>query len=266
MRTYKIITLTLAAAMMLQSCNFSSKVVSRDQLDAVSAERDEAKKALKATQENYIKQNTEMTAILQELASLTKQTAALQLNVESGNAPLSQAEMIDESLDNLRKRIDDLEAQAAKVRSLDKQLAISVATIKELRSTVDTQQQEIVSLKKAIEEKDAAIQQKDETIVKQGNTITEQSATIQSKESELKKVLDKQTEMLFQAGRELEALGDVAEEVLSVSGKKNKTKVGSFKKSIYEKALVYYNEAAAQNHEGAIEQIFSLKQKIGEIE
>ena len=68
-----------------------------------------------------------------------------------------------------------------------------------------------------------------------------------------------QAMMLFQAGVDLEELGDQSPDV---KWKKNKEKVGMMQQTIYKKALEYYREAEAQGYTPAEARIASLKAKI----
>lgn len=106
------------------------------------------------------------------------------------------------------------------------------------------QQKEIDRLIAVVSDKDATIGRQNTLISVQKDTISDQLKTIQRQKEELRRSLDRQTEMVYQAGLEFERLGNEADQMLAVSGKKDKEMVRSYKKAIYEKAAECYTQAA----------------------
>lgn len=251
MRILKVILAVGVITAAIRSCDIDVPYVTREALETAQNETKEAMQVLQSVQDNYARQNRELSSILAELSDLSCQTTALQLNPENGSGQLTQAEKIDGSLDAIRIRIDCLEKEAERARKLDKDMALSVQTIRKLRATVANQQKEIDNLKVVITDKDATISRQSTVIAVQKDTISEQLQTILRQKAELRHSLDEQTEMVFQAGCDFERLGDEGEQTLNVTGKKDKEMVRAYKKAIYEKARQFYNTAANMNHAGA---------------
>lgn len=265
MRILKVILAVGLTALAIKSCDFEMPFVLSEALEDSKKETKEAKQNLQSVQENYAKQNRELTAILEEISELTCQTISLQIDSENGNRQLTQAEQVSEGLDRVKYRIDRLEKEAERARQLDKDMAISVKTIKKLRATVANQQKEIDRLVAVISDKDATIGTQNAVISVQKDTISGQMQTILRQKDELKRSLDRQTEMIYQAGLEFERLGNEADQMLTVSGRKDKEMVRSYKKAIYEKASEFYNQAANMNHAGAKGRIEVIDYKIASI-
>ena len=68
---------------------------------------------------------------------------------------------------------------------------------------------------------------------------------------ELKRSLNQQIEMVYQAGCDFERLGDEGDQTLNVTGRKDKEMVRAYKKAIYEKASQFYHTAANMDHSAA---------------
>lgn len=248
----RIIKVILSGAIILfvinKYCGLDIPLVTREALETSQNETRDAKESLRSVQENYARQNRELSSILAELSELSLQATALQINPESGSRQLTLAEQIDSNLDAIRVRIDRLEKEAERARNLDKDMALSVQTIRRLRSTVANQKKEIENLRNIISDKDATINRQNTVIAVQKDTISEQIQTILRQKTELKHSLDQQTEMVFKAGCEFERLGDESDVALSVSGRKDKEKVRQYKKAIYEKANQFFQQAASKDH------------------
>ena len=251
MRIFKVIMAVAITVAAIKSCDIDIPYVSRESLEVAQNETRDAKQALQSVQENYARQNRELSSILAELTELSCRTTDLHLNSENGDVQLTQAERIDNNLDAIRSRIDRLEKEADRARKLDKDMALSVQTIKKLRTTVANQQKEIDRLRTAVSDRDATISQQNSVIATQKDTIYEQLQTILHQKEELKRSLDRQTEMVYQAGCDFERLGDEGDRTLDVKGKKDKEMVRAYKRSIYEKAGQLYHTAANMDHAAA---------------
>jgi len=251
MRILKVILAVGIAAVAIKSCDIDIPFVTREALETSQNETKNAKQALQSVQDNYARQNRELSSILAELSELSCQTTALQINPENGSRQLTQAEKIDGNLEAIRNRIDRLEKEAERARKLDKDMALSVQTIKKLRTTVANQQKEIDNLRSMVSDRDATISRQSSVIAVQKDTISEQLQTILRQKAELKRSLDRQTEMVYQAGCEFERLGDEGDQALNVSGRKDKEMVRTYKKAIYEKASQFFQQAANMDHAGA---------------
>lgn len=198
-----------------------------------------------------IKQNQELSNVLEELVAIAGSTSALKVDVENGSAEISRTRQIERSLDAVRDRILALErsnsANARKNREYQK-------VIDNFKRIVEEQKTEIENLK-------VVIAAKDKTIASQKQTIDTQSATIASREAELEALLASSAKALYDAGCDLEELGDSAPEV---TWKKNKEKVKAMSASIYEQALSYYKKALEAGYAPASERIVIVQSKLVE--
>lgn len=256
MRTGKITALFL-----LLICCSCGQYVKKETLEASERENKELKESLQSAQENYIKQNKELNAILAELTAISYQTTNLQLNVEQGSAyQMTQAEKISATIQSLKKRIENLEAQARKAREIDKNYAIAVSTIKNLQTTIANQEAEISLLKETINAQEATIQTQKDTIRIQRQDLDKQYELISQQRSQLEETVRKQVNLLYQAGLTFEEIADEGD--FSVSGRRNKINVKEYRIQIYEKAKAFYMSAAEQGHSEANGRIASVDEKI----
>lgn len=265
MRIGKIIYTVAIAALAVKSFDIDIPYVKQEALAVSKQETVDTKRALQSVQENYVRQNRDLAMILEALAELSCQTASLQLNVENGNRQMSMAEKIDGNLDSIRDRIDRLEKEAERARKLDADAALSAQTIRRLRMTVENQQKEIDMLRATVSDREATIRTQSTVIAVQKDTISEQMRTILRQKVDLERSLYRQTEMVFQAGCEFERLGDEGDQLLNVSGKKDKEKVRMYKKAIYEKAGQCFRQAADMEHSGAANRREAIEYKIASL-
>lgn len=255
MRTLQIrIAAILAAAITLLSCtNGKPALVKREALEASEQENAMLRSSLQEAQENFARQNKELGSILAGLAAISRETSSIQLNVETGASQRTQAEQAQRNLESLKARINRLEKEANQARKANKELALAVSTIKELRTTVANQEKQITNLK-------AEIAAREQTIKTQKDTITQQGSLIAAQERALRNAVKDLAEQLYQAGTELEELADSG--LLNVSGRRDKLNVSGYRKQIYGKALASYRKAAAQGHEGAKGRIATVEEKL----
>lgn len=251
MRIFKVILAVGITAVAIKSCDIDIPLVTREALEISQNEMKVATQAMTSIQDNYVRQNRELSSILAALSELSCQTSSLQLNLEDGGGQLTQARRIDNNLEAIRERIDRLEKEAERARILDKDMALSVQTIKKLRATVSNQQKEMDNLRTAISDRDMTINKQSSVIAVQKDTISYQLQTILRQKTELNSSLAKQTEMIYQAGCEFERLGDEGEQTLNVSGRKDKEMVRTYKKTIYNKAAQLFQQAAILEYPGA---------------
>jgi len=257
MRTNKIIIVAVLALVSAVSCkNGQLPFVSRDVLEASENENKELKNSMETMQQSYAKQNQELNSILTELSAISCKTSTLQLHLENEELQQTQAERITDKINALKDRIDKLEQEADRVRKLDKNLAVAASTIKELRQTVANQEKEIDVLKKTIAEREETIKTQESTITEQSSTISEQYQTILDQKNELAKTVAQQTSMLFQAGVKLAAIADNGD--FKISGKKNKSSIIEYRKSIYKEAIFFYEKAASQGLAAAKDSVASV--------
>jgi len=249
MKIYKNLAITAFAAVALVSCDLKSPLVKRSAFEQSEQEKAELQNSLKDLQESYAKQNEDLCDILNDLSVISRKTTQVQLNVEGNSKAMDQVELINSDIDAIRLRIDELEKEADRARKLDKKLAIANKTIKELRETLDIQEARIAELTQAVSKRDATIKTQQGTISSQNEQISSQSAKIASQEAELRQTLEQQVEMLYQAGVSFEDIADNGD--FKLTGRKNKTNLKEYRKSIYETAAEYYQMAADQGHANA---------------
>ena len=257
MHIFKIGTFAtiLSMAALVGSCDFEMPVVSRTALESSMEETQQAREALRSVQESYTKQNKD----------LSYQTTTLQLKTENGVPQVTQVEQINKQLAAVKKRIDNLEKEAARVRRMDKEMALSVQTIKELRATVSVQQEEINRLRRLVTEKDNTIESQTRVIHGQRDTISIQMKTISRQKNDLKKAFDAQTELIYTAGCDFEKLGDDCDEVLNVTGRRDRAKVTEYRKIVYGKALEMFRQAAKQDFPGAQTRVEVVTYKMSQL-
>jgi len=249
-----------AAAMLLVSCGENSPFVKRSTFEKSQNENAELKNTLQDLQSNFAKQNEDLASILSELSSISQRTSKIRLNIENEVAEADTIVMIHEDIDAIKLRIDKLEEEANRARKLDKSLAVATSTIKELRATVSAQEDKIAEMAEAIKSKDATIKIQSSTISVQNDKISTQKETIAAQDAQLKKTLADQVEMIYQAGAALEDIADNGD--FKVVGRKDKTAIKEYRKTIYAKAQSYYEAALAQGHQQAQQSLDGLKAKI----
>lgn len=247
MHTNKIATLALAA-MMLAGC-YNPNITDSPEVEDLKKELAELRKSDSELRSKYIAQNEELSSILNELASITSKTSDLRLNVEMGAARLTQAEQISKSISNIKGRITALEKAADAIGVKNKEFQ---TMIDGLNSVLEEQRQQIDILKVEIETKNR-------TITSQKDTIAMQDMTIKKQMLELENTIAHQAKLLYEAGKELETMGD---QVPEVSWKKNKEKVEEMRQNLYRKALEYYKQSYAEGYYEAKDRISALIAKI----
>jgi len=196
------------------------------------------------------RQNAELSDIMQELAVIAGRTSNLKIDVESGAAELSTAQHIERSIDAIRNRIAKLEQSNAKASRSNKEFQ---KVIDNFKVVVAEQEKEIANLKEEIAQKNVKIKSQQNTIEAQLKTISEQNAILQN-------LLVEQAQALYDAGKDLEAIGDASPQVRF---KKNKQKVEDHATQIYNRSMVYYQKALNAGCEAASERLDSVKIKLG---
>lgn len=254
MHTYKIAAALLLSAGIFCACD--TQVVSRRQYDDLMAELQETKEAKTAIQQGYIDQNKEMGSILAELASISTRTVSLREDVESGKAAMTTAEQIDNSIRNIKARINSLEKENSALKGKNKEFAKMLDGLKDV---IAQKEGEISSLKQEIAAKDETIARQGKTISDQKETISQQLETIEHQNEQLRSKVAQQARMLFDAGSLLE---DIADNVPEVRLRRNKEKVSMLAQDIYKKARSYYQMAAEAGNSDAAEAIASVNAKI----
>ena len=253
MRTLPIISLALSLLLAAGCVTQTGETVPKDDYDAVVQAYEDLKASAEVTRNGYIEQATAVDNILQELSQLSGSTAVLRSDVEQGTARLNQVEMIENSIDEIKGKLERLER-------LTKDNAEYKKVVSSLKSVLAEKEKEIEDLRAEIQSKDRTITEQNEKISAQHGTILLQNETITAQKANLEKAVKEQARMLFQAGQDFEQLGD---ESPTVSRRKDKAKVKSLTLEMYEKAIFYYGKALETGYGEASERIEAVKEKMG---
>lgn len=236
----------VALTMALTACQ--SKVLKKEN-ETLKNELEQKTVQLDQYLKGNIALNQDLSRILDEVAVVSGQTTLLRNNVENGSAKITQAEQIEAHIKSINKKLNDLEKKSSKLNETQN-------TIKQLKLIIKEQVNEIAALKQDIEKKDQKIRSQRDTIVDMDQTIIRQR-------DELKRTVAHQAELLYQAGADLEKIGD---DMPEVTRKKNQIKVGAHTRTIYQCALHYYEQAYAGGYAPANQRIQQIKDKISKDE
>ncbi len=252
MRTLPIIPILLTA-LLAAGCEFApGNSVPKEDYDAVVRAYDELKVSAEATRDSYIEQATAVDNILQELSQISGSTAVLRTDLEQGTARLNQVEMIENSLEDIKGKLGQLE-RLTQDNAQYKKLVASLKTV------IAEKEKEIEDLKAELQARDRTINEQNEMISAQHGTIAQQNETISAQQANLQKAVQEQARMLYQAGVDFEELGD---ESPTVSRRKDKAKVKSLTIEMYEKAILYYSKAQETGYPDAAERLAAVKEKM----
>jgi DNA repair exonuclease SbcCD ATPase subunit len=250
MRTFPLI---LVAAALVTACEFQQDAtVPKEDYDAVVNAYNDLKVSAEATRDSYIEQATAVDNILQELSLISGSTAVLRTDLEQGTARLNQVEMIENSIEDIKGKLNQLERLSqdnAQYRKL----------VSSLKTVISEKEKEIEDLKAEIQARDRTISEQNEMISAQHGTIAQQNETISAQQENLSKAVREQARMLFQAGLDFEQLGD---ESPTVSRRKDKAKVKSLTLEMYEKAILYYSKALETGFQDAEARIAAVREKM----
>ena len=256
MRTLPITTLLLAAVL-AAGCEFQSgETVPKEDYDAVVNAYNDLKVSAEATRDSYIESATAVDNILQELSRISGSTAVLRTDVEQGTAQLNQVEMIENSIEDIKGKLSQLERLTADNAQYRKMIS-------SLKSVIAEKEKEIEDLKAEIQDRDRTIIEQNEMISAQHGTIAQQNETISAQQANLAKAVKEQAKLLYQAGVDFEELGD---ESPTVSRRKDKAKVKSLTLEMYEKALLYYGKAQETGYADAADRIAAVKEKMATLD
>ena len=231
----------LGGLLLAASCDFlvpKGETVPKEDYDTVVQAYEDLKASAEVTRNGYIEQAAAVDNILQELSQISGSTAVLRTDVEQGTARLNQVEMIENSIQDIKGKLDQLER-------LTRDNAEYRKVVSSLKTVIAEKEKEIEDLRAEIVEKD--------------RTISEQNETINAQQATLEKAVREQSQMLFQAGQDFEALGDDAP---SVSRRKDKAKVKSLTVEMYEKAILYYSKALETGYADASDRIAAVREKM----
>ena len=253
MRAYPI-TALLAACLLAAGCEFvrSGETVPREDYDSVVEAYENLRNSAEQTRSEYIEQTAAVDRILQELSQVSGSTAALRTDVEQGTARLTQVEMIEDNIDDIKQKLSQLE-------QLTRDNAQFKKVISSLKAVISEKEKEIEDLRAEIQAKDRTITEQNEKISAQHGTIQLQNETITAQQENLQKAVQEQARLLFLAGQDFEELGD---ESPVVSRRKDKAKVKSLTLEMYEKAILYYSKAQETGYPDAASRITAVREKM----
>lgn len=245
---------------MTASCG---QFVPKSQYDEILDEYEMLREATSETQENYIKQSKAMDAIFVELSSVSRSTVSLKSDIESGQARMTQAEQIENSIADIKAQLAELEALSTSNRQMRK-------TIANLKQVIVAKEEEIQVLKDEIRQKDDTISSQKETISNQEVQISSQAEqinehlnTITQQKQELQKQVNTQAKLLYQAGIDFEEIADASPEIRM---KSNKTKVSNWTRLMYEHSVSYLNGALRSGYQPAKDAIERVQAKLDALE
>lgn len=239
----------LAGFLALAGCVNAPAGTSEEEVNDLRNELAASKADQQALRKQYIEQNEELSAILNELAAISGKTASLRLDVESGSARMTQADRITTSIEGIKARIAALEKSNSVMSGKNKEFK---DMIEGFNKVIEEQELQIATLKDQIKGMG-------DTIKAQKDTITTQNNTILQQKKDLERTVAEQAKMLCDAGIALEEIADNAPQV---SWKKNKEKVGAMAQTIYRKALTYYRQSYDAGYAPAKDHIASVNAKI----
>lgn len=261
MRTHKIALILLSAAFVACAGQHEG-YVPQEEYDALRNEFKELQASSAATRDQFVDQALAMDNIFQELAQVSGSTVVLRSDLEHGTARITQAEQIEKSIDDIKSKLSRLEALTRDNAAYRKMVA-------SLKQVIAEKEQEIDQLKAEIQAKDRTIREQNKTITEQSGTITEQSgtissqkATIEGQQERLRLAVQEQAQMLFQAGVDFEDLGDQSP---TVSRRRDKAKVKSLTREMYEKSILYYSKAQETGYPEAGYRINAVQQKMASL-
>lgn len=240
-----------AALLMVAACKDNGLVAQKD-YDSLQKEYEELKSGSESIRQQYAEQAQAVDSILQKLSQISGSTLVLRTDMERGTAQLTQVKQIENGLDQIKDRMEELEKATKRNKQLN-------GMIKSLKKVIAEKEAEIESLKAEIKKKDATISAQHQTITEQSGTIASQNETINAQKDNLRALLAEQAQMLFQAGVDFEDLGDEAPQV---SLRKNKKKMAEFREAMYQKAIVYYKQAEAAGYPEAAFRITAIEEKL----
>jgi len=250
MRTFKIALLGFAA-LLLWSCE-DPNYVPREEYNSLLEEYSELKSSAEATRTEFAAQAAAVDQILRQLSQISGRTVTLRSDIERGTAELTQVQQIEQSITDIKKQLSELDNISKKSAELGKM-------VKSLQAVIQEKDKEIQSLKEEISRRDATITEQHKTISEQSGTIESQKETISAQKENLRAILAEQAQMLFQAGVDFEDLGDNAP---SVSGRRDKRNQRDFKYAMYEKAILYYEQAKNTGYPEAAYRVTQVREKM----
>ncbi|MBQ3440390.1 MAG: hypothetical protein IJG35_10480 [Bacteroidales bacterium] len=247
------ISALLGLLVLASSCEFpKGETVPKEDYDTVVQAYEDLKASAEVTRNGYIEQAAAVDNILQELSQITGSTAVLRTDVEQGTARLNQVEMIENSIQDIKGKLDQLER-------LTRDNAEYRKVVSSLKTVIEEKEKEIETLRAEIVEKDKTISEQSEQISAQHGTIVMQNETISAQQETLEKAVREQSRMLFEAGQDFEQLGDDSP---TVSRRKDKAKVKTLTVEMYEKAIYYYSKALETGYAEAAERIDAVREKL----
>ncbi len=242
METCKITIISIITVSLVASCGY---YVPKSRYTQLESEYNMVKESLDITQSDYLKQAEALNEIFTKMSSVSRSTIELRGNIEQGSARLTQVEKIEKSIDYIKNRLDGLNELEQSNERFKKLVSGLRETINEKEAEISVLRNEIAAKAKRIEEQESKITEQNVTIQKQSQTINNQIAVISNQKEDLRKQVQEQAALLYEAGVEFEKIADDSPDV---SLKKNRTKVGNWRDQMYRNALLYYTKAQQYGH------------------
>lgn len=252
MKTFGVFCAGISLAIAATSCIPGGSYVSRSEYEAVLEDYNELKETSDAAREIYSEQARMMDKVFSELSAISRRTSALRGDIESGTARLIQAEQIEASIEDIKDQLSSLDKLTRNNRELRK-------TVDNLKKVISDKEAEIESLKEELRQKDQTIEAHEVKINEQENVISEQVRTISAQSERLRRQVQEQARLLYNAGVDFEAIADASPEITL---KKNRSKVRDWTSDMYQNALTYYTKAKEAGYQGCDESIDRVKAKI----
>ena len=249
MDTYKIIkgffiaVFSVSAVALCTGCDEGEPiVVSREKYNELLQEYNNLKQNSIETIEANEKARITLNNIMSELNTLSGNTSSLSINVETGNANdnKSTAERISKSINDIKKRLN-----AIPTDRLDKN---TLETIKNLRKTIQLNEQEIKRLKTIITEKEIQIKELDSELTNTNELL----------EHALLEINNSDKEQWMFMGDELVRVADLLPNVKGHGNMKNIKKV---KLIVLQRAIEAYKKAQLLGDINAASKIRATEKK-----
>lgn len=210
----------------------------------------ETKEVLQITQEDVIKNKVIISQTLNELRELSAMTGIVRNDLEKGAAKLTQSEEISRHIKTIKERIETLESESGG------------AVVSSLKIIIEEKEREIESLRRTIRAQAGTISHQTNTIDRQRTALDEQSVDLLNKTVALEATTKRQVELLWEAGRNFENLGDDAP---NVSGRRDNRRVDDWMRQCYEKAKYYYLKARDNGKDGVSTDLNRINAKLSRL-
>lgn len=219
-----------------------STEVEKDPADFWEGKYWETKGVLKLTQEDVVKNKIIIAQTLNELREISAMAGIVRQGMREGSVKESPAEEIQTQLKAIREKVEAMESDSTH------NVVASLKTIlEEKEREIEALKREIKAQQRKIKEKDGTINNLEEELRRRIEELEVQNGELQAKTTALESARRSQVDLLWQAGRNFENLGNKAPDV---SGRKDNKKVEEWMRECFEMAKFYYLKAQDNGREG----------------